>query len=72
MTEMGEGAQAKGCLKSHHGLLSKSPVITILMTLINLQFGARCSDGSAAVCLGGPGILEPWFGFALFYSFFSP
>ena len=40
MTEMGEGAQAKGCLKSHYRLLSKFSIIIILITLISLQFGA--------------------------------
>lgn len=35
---MGEGTQAKGCLKSHYGLLSKFSVIIILMDLISLQF----------------------------------
>lgn len=40
MTEMGEGTQAKGCLKSHYGLLSESSVIITLMALISLQFGA--------------------------------
>jgi hypothetical protein len=33
-------AQAKGCLKSHYGLLSKFSIIIILMDLISLQFGA--------------------------------
>lgn len=40
MIEMGEGAQAKGCLKSHYELLSKFSIIIILMALISLQFGA--------------------------------
>lgn len=40
MAEVGEGAKAKGCLKSHYELLSKSSIIIILMALIILQFGA--------------------------------
>ena len=40
MTEMGEGTQAKGCLKSHYGLLSKFSIKIILMAFISLQFGA--------------------------------
>ena len=32
MTEMGEGAQAKGCLRSHYQLLSKFSIIMVGLT----------------------------------------
>lgn len=66
MAERGESAQARGCLESHYGRLSEFSAIIILMTLMNLQFGAWCSDVPAAVCLRGPSVLESWFGSALF------
>lgn len=40
VTELGEGTQGIGCLKSHYVLLCKFSIIMILMALISLQFGA--------------------------------